>query len=74
MRTELKLFRVRHGLNQAEMAEKCGVSRVTYGKIENGERFGNYEFWRNLQTEFNVLMDEMYKLMKLDEEKPKERE
>lgn len=67
MRTELKKFRVGLHLKQAEMAEKCEVSRVTYGKIENGERGGSAEFWGTLQKVFGVPDEEMWKLQKLDE-------
>ena len=35
-RIKLKLARVEHGLTQAELAEKVGVTRQTIGLIENG--------------------------------------
>lgn len=66
MRLNLKLFRVKHKLNQSEIAKKIGVTRQTYAHIEQGKRMGNHHFWNNLQTVFNVPDDEMYKLMKLD--------
>ena len=54
------------------MAEKIGVSRATYGYVENGNRSGNAEFWGNLQKAFDVPDEDMYKLMKLDERSVKE--
>ena len=67
MRTELKKFRVGLHLTQAEMAEKCKVSRVTYGHIENGSRSGSADFWETLKTTFDVPDSEMYILMKREE-------
>lgn len=66
-RHNLYIFRCDNRLNQAEMAEKCGVSRVTYGKIENGERGGSADFWGTLQKVFGVPDEEMWKLQKLEE-------
>lgn len=54
MRTELKLFRVKQKLSQAEMAEKIGCSRATYQSIENGKRVGRRMFWKLLQASFNL--------------------
>lgn len=67
MRTALKQFRVGVHLTQSEMAERTGVSRATYSFVERGERSGGAEFWRNLQTAFNVPDEQMYGLMKQDE-------
>ena len=67
IRTELKKLRVGEHLTQAEMAEKIGVSVRTYGYIENGKRGGSQEFWRNLQSVFNVPDGDMWQLQKLDE-------
>lgn len=64
MRKELKKLRIDENLYQSEMAKKCGVSRTTYGKIENGERDGSFSFWATLQNEFNVPNEEMWKLQK----------
>lgn len=35
---ELPVLRARLGLSQEELAERIGVSRQTYGGIENGKR------------------------------------
>ena len=66
-RTALKQFRIGKLLNQAEMAEKIGVSRALYGYIENGKRGGSPEFWDKLQKSFNVPDEDMYKMMKIFE-------
>ena len=68
MRTELKSFRIKKHLTQAEMAEICGVSRVTYGHIEKGKRGGSATFWDNLQEAFNVPDSEMRVLQKTDKQ------
>jgi putative transcriptional regulator len=36
MTNELRVLRARHGLSQAELAEKLGVSRQTINAIETG--------------------------------------
>ena len=41
-RIKLKLARVEHGLTQAELAEKVGVTRQTIGLIENGGKWGEH--------------------------------
>ena len=64
-RHNLYMFRCDKKLAQAEMAEKCGVSRRTYGLIESGDRGGSSAFWANLQSEFNVPDSEMWQLQKI---------
>jgi len=36
MKNELRIFRARHDLSQAQLAEKLGVSRQTVNAIETG--------------------------------------
>lgn len=67
MRVNLKVLRVRMNLNQAEMAEKCGIGRVSYAAIERGDRGGSMKFWKNLQDAFEVKDENMYSLMKNEE-------
>lgn len=68
MRINLKLLRVKQGLTQDEMAEKIGVSRLTYNQIERGERGGSVErFWDRVQEIFDIPDSEMYELMKKDD-------
>lgn len=37
IKNRLKEFREEHGLSQAELCEKTGLSRTTISKIENNE-------------------------------------
>lgn len=66
VRLNLKLLRVKQGLSQKEFAEKLETSITTYNYIESGRRFGNLEFWNNLQKTFNIPDEEMFKLMKTE--------
>lgn len=66
MRTNLKLFRVKHHLTQAEMAAKVGCIRCTYAAIENGTRAGRDVFWESLQKAFNIPDEDMWELKKKD--------
>lgn len=67
MRTNLKLFRVKHQLTQEDMADKIGCIRCTYAAIENGTRNGRDFFWESLQKAFNIPDEDMWKLKKKDE-------
>ena len=67
MRTNLKVFRIKKKLTQAEIAAKIGVSRGVYSYIEQGKRGGTPCFWGALQYAFNIPDEEMYPLQKLDE-------
>ena len=64
----LYLLRMLHGLTQAEMAAKCGVSCRGYQNIEWGERDGTMKFWTAVQREFDIPAEEMYSLMKVEEQ------
>lgn len=66
MRMNLKLLRVKHGLTQAQMAEKCGITRCNYAAIENGTRNGRDYFWECLQEAFNIPDADMWELKKRD--------
>lgn len=57
MQLALKQFRCDMGLTQAEIAEKTGVKRQTYGNVEQGRRTGTVEFWQALQHAFNIPLD-----------------
>lgn len=59
----LKILRVRHGLTQETMAQRIGVSRQAYAKIENGHAFGNISFWIKVQYTFNITSEEMWNLI-----------
>ena len=60
MATNLKLLRVKHDLSQSDMADRCGVSRVAYGRIERGESKGSIRFWLNVKAQFpNETIEEL---------------
>ena len=66
MRNGLYMFRHSKRLSQSEIAEKIGCSRQTYSQIETGARDGTLNFWRNLQTAFNIADTELGGLMRID--------
>lgn len=59
----LKILRVRYSLTQAEMAQKLGMSRQAYAKIENGLASGTISFWIKVQYSFNITSEEMWSLI-----------
>lgn len=63
----LKILRVRHDLTQEMMAERLGMSRQAYAKIENGQAAGSISFWLKVQFAFNITSEEMWYLIN-DEE------
>ena len=67
-RTNLKVFRVKLKLSQEQIAEKIGCRRATYAAIESGKRNGRQSFWVELQKAFNIPDDELWGLMKRDNE------
>ena len=70
MRSRLKAFRVLRKERQTDIASALGVSRATYSHIEGGECDGSMKFWRKFQQVYGVSDEEMYALMKLDEDSP----
>ena len=70
MRSRLKAFRVLRKERQTDIALALGVSRATYSHIERGECDGSMKFWQKLQQVYGVSDEEMYALMKLDENSP----
>jgi transcriptional regulator with XRE-family HTH domain len=67
-RTELKVFRVKRGLSQAQFAEKIEFSRGHYARFENGEAETTLRFLEALQTAFGLSYEEAKALMKRDNE------
>ena len=62
MRTDLKVLRVKNKLTQQQLADKLGVSVVTYNLIEQGKRQGSKDFWANLQKLFKLADGELWQL------------
>ena len=73
-RLKLKAFRALKGLSQSEIALKIGCSRIRYAGIETGRRDGSLEFWRALQTAFDIPDAEMWALMKKGKPENSEKE
>lgn len=68
-RRNLKVFRVKHGLTQVEMAAKIGVSRSVYSDVEAGRRKScSIAFLRKLQAAFDIPDEEMWALSKIYDE------
>lgn len=59
----LKILRVRYGLTQEEMAEKLGMTRQAYAKVETGGGMGNVQFWRKVQNAFDLSSEGMWDLI-----------
>lgn len=68
MRTNLKVFRIKQKMTQAEFAKAVGYTRSHYGRIENGDYDPRQEFWEKLKKRFNVSDTLLLQLMKKDEE------
>lgn len=62
----LKILRIRYGLTQETMAEKLGISRQGYAKIEKGQAAGSISFWLKVQYAFNITSEEMWSLINDD--------
>lgn len=67
-RTNLKLFRVKQGLSQQQIADKIGVMRATYSAVELGKRDARDYFWQELQRAFNIPDADMWALKRKDGE------
>lgn len=67
-RTELKLFRVKNGLSQEQIAEKLGYSRGHYARFENGEADTTLRFLKALEKAFDIPFVEAQRLALRDSE------
>lgn len=68
MRTELKVFRVKQGLSQKQMAKKLDYSRGQYARFESGEAETTLRFLQALETAFGLSLEEAKAVMKRDKE------
>lgn len=66
LRTNLKCFRVRNKLSQAEIAKKLDVSRSYYGFIESGRQKGSVKFWGTLKSVFKLTDKQIKELKKAE--------
>jgi transcriptional regulator with XRE-family HTH domain len=58
----LKKFRAKQGLTQQQMADKLGINRVTYTKIELGYRNPDLNFMRDFEKVFGLSPKEMHNI------------
>lgn len=63
MRIELKCFRVRKNLTQQEMANKLNITKIHYGRIENGISNPTYPVLEKFADAFEET-DDIIKLFK----------
>lgn len=63
-RRNLRAFRVRNGLTQAEMAARLGVTRANYSLVETGKQGLSVRLGERIQREFGVPDEEMWSLIK----------
>lgn len=66
MRTNLKLFRIAHKMNQQQAAAQTGYKRAYYGHVERGYREGSAVFWQQLQDAFKLTDKEIEELKQID--------
>lgn len=62
-RDNLYLFRCSKRLSQQEAADKIGVDRMTYARVENGKSDGSIRFWNALKSAFNLDDSKLMELM-----------
>jgi putative transcriptional regulator len=60
MNNELKLFRAKHDLTQAELAERVGVSRQTITAIETGKYNPSLELALKLAECFGCRVEDLF--------------
>ena len=58
----LKDFRKKQRLTQQQIANKLGINRVTYTKIELGYRDPDLNFMRNFEKAFNLSPKEIHSI------------
>lgn len=64
MRTNLKVYRIKKHLTQAEAAKQIGAGRAMYGHIERGFRNGSAEFWAKVKKAYKLSDSELKRLQK----------
>lgn len=67
-RTELKVFRVKQGLTQDQIAEKLGYSRGHYARFENGDAETTLRFLQALVKAFDIPFVKAQRIMLRDNE------
>lgn len=62
-RLALKVMRTRYRYTQDDMAQKLGISRQMYSRIEKGQSDGTIQFWGKIQRIFELTGEEMWHLI-----------
>ncbi|MFC1628153.1 helix-turn-helix transcriptional regulator [Gemmatimonadota bacterium] len=62
LRNNLKVFRARHDLTQADLAEQVGVTRKTINTIETGRFVPSTVLALRLARAFGVSVEELFEL------------
>ncbi len=62
LRNNLKVFRARHDLTQADLAERIGVTRKTINTIETGRFVPSTVLALKLARAFEVPVEELFEL------------
>ena len=60
---QLRKFREERGLTQKEMAEKIGIRREKYAKIELGYTDPDTDFIRRFQLAFNLSAEDLVRII-----------
>lgn len=61
-RLNLKIFRMKHGLTQAQMADKLGITQSHYKSIELGTHDPSFKVMTQLAEQFEP--DDIWELLK----------
>jgi putative transcriptional regulator len=59
---QIKVFRARHDLTQADLAERVGVTRKTINTIENGRFVPSTVLALKIARVFGVPVEELFRL------------
>ena len=59
---ELRVYRARHDLTQAELAVEVGVSRQTINAVETGKYNPSLELALKLTDRFDVAVEDLFSL------------
>ena len=63
-RINLKIFRLKQGLNQQEMANKLGISKSYYVAIELGNNDPSFRVAEELYKQFHDQYNDIFELLK----------
>lgn len=64
-RINLKIFRLKHNLSQQQMADKLGITKVHYSRIETGANDPSFGLLEKFEQEF--VYDDVWLLFKKSE-------